>query len=279
MFFNLHGLIAAVLCVLAFKLAHDGWGEIKDRKRWIWLAISGMASLPAFFAAVYYLRVLPEWAWFYELRSWRGSEYFVVLSGVFAGAFAAALPRLLSPVVLFGLVVMALVPHAKPFLAPFPEGAWAGEWMDGVCLQSTPSTCGPASVATLLRMGGPEVSEAEVARAAHSYGGGTEAWYLARCVRSLGGKARFFIGGPGFESIRPPVMVGVKLGGSGHFIPVLAKDGDALILGDPLIGRDRVTMEEFRRRYEDTGFRMEIRLPGRSSKGLPDAGGDGNLGG
>lgn len=53
-------------------------------------------------------------------------------------------------------------------------------------------------------------------------------------------------------------MVGVKIGGAGHFIAVLDITEGHVTFADPLQGKERLSLVEFHRRYEFTGFHMII---------------------
>jgi ABC-type bacteriocin/lantibiotic exporter with double-glycine peptidase domain len=147
----------------------------------------------------------------------------------------------------------------KPFIGPIPSGELSDEWSDGVCMQSTLSTCGAASLATVLTFLGEVANEAELAKEAHSYRGGTEAWYLARAARARGFGVRFEIAS-GFAGEGDfPAVVGVRLGVVGHFIPILRREGAQFLVGDPIRGRELLSKEELQERYDFTGFSMRIR--------------------
>jgi len=66
----------------------------------------------------------------------------------------------------------------------------------GVCLQTTYSTCGPASSASLLQAFGQDASEQQLARESFTSKGGTEIWYLARAFRRRGFRTNFVIQSP-----------------------------------------------------------------------------------
>ena len=53
-------------------------------------------------------------------------------------------------------------------------------------------------------------------------------------------------------------MVGVRIGGYGHFIAVLDVSGNELTYVDPLSGKTRLPVSEFLMRYEFTGFHMIV---------------------
>ena len=255
---NVAGVAAVALSVAVFAWAY----RLLVKRSWkVRLAVFGIFSLlsiPALLFAVYYVHILPETAWFYTLRSWTGSEFLILFAGVAAGAAASLLPRILLGIPLFGLIGAGVLPYLKPVLGPLPDSAFTETWKDGVCMQSTPSTCGPATVSTILKRLGAEASEREAARAAHTYAGGTEAWYLARYVREKGFSPRFVFGRPFSVAAGLPAMVGTQIGGVGHFVAILAADGDTLTIADPLSGEERMTMADFQRRYQFSGFAMVV---------------------
>ena len=230
---NRLGAMAVLLSVVAFAVTYVCLHGRPLKVRLGWLLAFTLLSIPSLLFAVYYLHVLPEQAWFYTLRSWTGTEFLVVFLGCASGAVASLLPRILFPVPLAFMVVLAAIPYAKQLIAPISDRDLHEVWQGDVCRQSTPSTCGPASVCTILKRLGGNPSEPVVARAAFSYAAGTEAWYLARYIRSEGYTARFDFRQTFTPSVGLPAMVGVRLGSVGHFIAVLEVNGDQVSYGDP----------------------------------------------
>jgi hypothetical protein len=255
---NLLGATAVVCSVLAFALTYHRLHQRRLAFRLASLCVFAILSIPSVLFAVYYLHVLPERAWFYTLRSWTGTEFLVIFLGCAAAAAASLLPRLLLGVPLFGLLALGVVPYIKPLIAPLPDSAFHELWKGDICLQSTPSTCGPAAVASILRRLGAQTSEEATARAAFTYAGGTEAWYLARYVRGMGFVPRFDFRRTYSASAGAPAVVGVRFGGVGHFIAVLDISDDQVTYTDPLHGQRRMTLSQFQRHYEFTGFHMVI---------------------
>jgi hypothetical protein len=240
---NFIGWAAVCVSVIAFKVAFHRLKPLAPKWRFGGFVLFGFLGIPALLFALYYLHFLPEQTWFYELRSWRGSEFLAVPLGASAGCLATLFPRKLLGLLLIFSITTTAVPYIKPMLAPLPSGAYQDQWSGDACLQSTPSTCGPASIATILKHQGLASSEREIARRAFTYAGGTEAWYLARHVRSLGMNAHFDFR-PGLpENMILPALVGVRLGGFGHFIPVISRDGDRLTIADPLHGMETITVD------------------------------------
>lgn len=258
---NFLGLAAVISSVIAFAATFTILRSRKAGVRALFLCGFAALSVPALWFDVYYLHILPEREWFYVLRSWPGSEFLVVFPGCAGGALAALLPRVLLVLPLSALLVAGLVPYVKPLAGPIPAGAFRDHSEGDICLQSTPSTCGPASVTTILRKLGVRATEEEVARAAFSYAGGTEAWYLARYVRSRGLSPEFVFRRNFSLTDERPAMVGVRLGSVGHFIAVLDYQDDKVTIADPLRGEERLSLAELNRRYQFTGFCMIIRRP------------------
>lgn len=258
MFVNLPGLVAAMLAAMVFFAAWAYGRRCSMAKRLFLLAIFGLLSVPSILFAVYYLHVLPETEWFYELRAARGSEFLALFAGASGGFCASLLPRLLLALPLAGVIGLSLLPYAKPMLSPLDPAIVQDRWKDGACLQSTTSTCGPASLCTILRSLGVEATEAEVARAAHSYTGGTEAWYLARVAREKGVRARFEFANGDIEKAELPAIMGVRIGGYGHFIVVLGIKEGMVTFVDPLEGKHAMPIGDFRKRYSFTPFRLVV---------------------
>jgi hypothetical protein len=76
------------------------------------IAVGILAAAPAVLFASYYLRLLDNTAWFYNLRALP----YVELAGAGAGLLAGVLQgRVAVPA---GALLLILVPHLKPLLAP-----------------------------------------------------------------------------------------------------------------------------------------------------------------
>lgn len=258
------GVICAAGAIVAFFLSYILGRKIPAAKRG-WLALLALVlALPGASFSAYYAHLVEVPEWYYEFRSWRGTEGLLVFIGVAGGLIAASLGAVFRILPLLGVVAFVSVPFVKPFLGPFPDGALRDLWSGEVCLQSTYSTCGAAAAASLLRKHGLAATEAEIAREAYSYQGGTEVWYLARAVRRRGLKATMHVreGLPDFfhDTTRSfmPCIVGVKFGGTGHFIALLSRDGDEFHVGDPLRGSEMLDVDELRDRYQYSGFWMEV---------------------
>lgn len=261
-FINLRGLFVSSGVFFFFGFIYSlvkSWGR---KARLVALLVTLVLSLPAFAFTLYYFHILPEKAWFYELRSWNHSEDLMLLAGGFMAVLASFFRRWMLPLWLVLLGGIAIAPFAKPLLAPLPVASLKDEWQGRACMQSTYSTCGPASVTTILRLlGDAKATEREAALACYSYMGGTEAWYLARYVRSRGLRARFDFREGLAPDVHLPAVAGVRTGMAGHFIALLGREGDVYVVADPLLGEERMTLDEMRQRYEFTGFFMVVEKP------------------
>lgn len=262
MHLNPLGLLSVAASVAGFELSYVFLRNRPVAMRVACFTGLALLTIPSVLFAVYYLHILPERAWFYELRSLRGSEFLNIFLGLAAGGFATFFRRWLRIPLMGAVTIFAATPYIKGFAGSIPDDSFGDRWDGVACLQTTPSTCGPASVCTILKWHGTDQTERVVARAAYSYSGGTEAWYLARFVRDLGFTAQFKFGRGLPDPQDLPAIAGVRMGGYGHFIAILAIEGDMIHYADPLNGEARETRDIFLRRYELSGYRMQIREPG-----------------
>ena len=252
------GIIAMIAGVTAFVGCYAALRPRCLATRLKVLTVCALPAIPSVLFATYYLHILPEWAWFYTLRSWPGSEFLVVFLGMFTGTVASLMPRLLLGLPLSALLAFAAIPYIKPIIGPLKDSELTELWDDDICRQSAPSTCGPASVATIIRHLGGNPSEHAAARAAYTYDGGTEAWYLARYVRSMGFVPRFAIRKTFTPEIGQPALVGVRFGSVGHFIAVLDISDNQVTFADPASGLIRMPINKFLHHYDFTGFHMVV---------------------
>ena len=259
-------LFGALICfVIGLKVSL--WSRLTSQLIG-WSALALGLALPALLFVIYYTHNLDRAAWFYNFRAAPYTELTASGIGFGAGLTAALVSqmsqlreaRLLKPLVpvlvVFGTGLILLVPYVKPFVAPL-RISLQDKWSDGVCLQSTPSTCGPCSAATLLKHFGINASEHELAQECYSYGGGTENWYIARALRRRGLNTEYVITPPQPEKLRFPSIAGVQgggPGGGGHFIAILGQNGNRYVIGDPIGGKSIVTIAQLRARYYVTGF-------------------------
>lgn len=256
--------VAVILFWLGHKLHRATQNSALQPAVWI-LAL--VAAFPGFIFALYYTKLLGEPLWLYRFRALPGTELAAAGLGLPAGALQACRnksPRFKKLIGAAGLPLIfaftLCAPHLKPLLRLLRLPATSNGWSDGVCRQSTPSTCGPASAATLAKLAGVELDEHVLARESFTSERGTENWYLARTLRRHGLTAEFLELPPNATELPYPAIAGVKLSyGTGHFIPILARDGTNYIVGDPMQGREAKSLAELREEYQFTGFFLIVK--------------------
>ena len=253
------GFVAVILSIIAFIVGYRFGLKQAVLKKWRLTIIAGLLALPGLSFSIYYFHLFPETSGYYHFRSILGTELLIVFIGLAGGLLASLMPRVLLALPFLCVMIFSVVPFLKPLVGPLKDDEMRDLWSDDICMQSISSTCGAASVATILKSLGLNVTEKEVARDAFSYTGGTEAWYLARAVRSRGCVAAFYCDKGLNKGTKLPAVIGTRLhSGLGHFIAVLEMKGDHYVVGDPMEGRAMLTMEQLQKRYEFTGFSMYI---------------------
>ena len=264
MSYNYFGLVCFVFSLVAFFAAFKLFQDRNLLLRILALVIATLAALPGLSFSFYYTHLLQETEWYYQFRSLRFSELCIIPIGIAGGIFASLIPRILLIAPLLAVALAAFVPFAKPILRPLKIDSKQERWIDDLCLQSTQSTCGPASLATILKSLGIDegISESKLARQAHTYAGGTEAWYLARIARNRGADAKFRFQDKGLStSPNWPAIIGVKVGHIGHFITILDYDSarNLFLVGDPFRTKKWLSPQQLESIYSEfTGFYLEI---------------------
>ena len=202
-------------------------------------------------------------------RSLPFAELLVALAAPLAGVFSAGLAakktqsvskRIIYRGSLVGVLLYISLPFIKPLLMPLPNHIISNQWVDGVVLQTTPSTCGPSSMATILNHYGVKDSEANITKQVFSSLTGTENWYLARYAQSQGFQYQF-LHEPELNKVPTPSIIGVKLGRAGHYITLLDHKNGTYLIADSLSGLQPMTLEEFNRKYLYNGFVLHVKLP------------------
>ena len=227
-----------------------------------------IAAVPAFLFAVYYVGVLGEAGWFYSFRALPGSEFSACGIGLLAGWFQTMRNQIqrISKQVSAGFIPFILLlcvgaPYLKQIFLRPDWNNFSDSWSEGVCLQSSESSCGPASAATLLKLFGKPATEREIAQESFTSRRGTENWYLIRTLRRHGLNAFYSIGRSNQTGLPFPSIVGVRLGdnsGTGHFIAILGRSGNRYVVGDPLSGRKELDEAQLQNRYYFTGFSIVV---------------------
>jgi len=265
----------AAMAILLYWAGKKDWLVNRIyRYRIVGIGLTMAAAAPALLLATYYYHWLDNAAWFYAFRSARFTELPAAGIGLSAGMITqvsgqyfckrqmSALGAFLSVILALLCVLILIIPYVKPVLLPLSLPL-QDRWSDGICIQTTPSTCGPASTATILRQYGWQVTEEQLAKECYSCGTGTENWYMARAMLRRGLIVNYLIAPRQSDELPYPAIAGTGAGGtgSGHFIAILGKDkaGQRYIVGDPVSGRLVLDKNALRRRYSFTGFFMVVR--------------------
>jgi len=227
-------------------------------------------AVPGVLFTVYYLHFFDQAKWFYQFRALPFTELSAAGLGLLVGIlFDSAqrqhwLSQAFSPVVLLALLLWLLIPYVKPIFYSVDFADFEDRWSNGICLQTTPSSCGPASAATLLKAAGYSVSERQLAQECFTSKSGTENWYIARALRRRGFKVNYLITAVKSGYLPYPALAGVQLNnGWGHFIVVLDETECCFIIGDPLVGKRILEKHKLAQYYNFTGFFMQVKFPSR----------------
>jgi hypothetical protein len=227
------------------------------------LFVAGVVlAAPGFLFVFYYTHLLDNAAWLYKFRILPFTEFLPAGVGFLAGTLNSWFEpesfgqKLLVP---SALAVLVLIPFVKPLLDPIELGRLRDRCEGEVCMQSTFSTCGPSSAATLLKAFGVDASEKRLADECLTSRGGTEIWYIARAFERRGYRAQVVIQPKENLSLPSPAIAGVVLpGGAGHFIAIMTETSDDVTIGDPMKGKLIVRKADLKNYYHFTGFFLVI---------------------
>lgn len=224
--------------------------------------LAAVLCLPGLSFILYYAHLMREAWWYIEFRSVPGIEVLSACWGLFFGLLATWLTpvrwpffrRVIPSLARVCTLLLIAVPFLKPILYPAERYERLQDRWDGVvCCQTTGSTCGPASLATIFRYFGARTTEREIARDCYSSASGTELWYLLRYARNHGLRVRY-LRPASFAEVPVPALVGVTLGDpraarAGHFVTLIGTHGDTFTIGDPLTGANTVRADDLPSSY------------------------------
>ncbi|WP_159567192.1 cysteine peptidase family C39 domain-containing protein [Budvicia diplopodorum] len=276
---------ALVLSPLLFFTSAKLLSKIKSRsgkRRYIAITFM-MALISLSIPAAYLSDAIGEHPGYAQFRVLAYSELLVCLSAPFVGVVGVGIASVLLKAsgkrwlkrgiylfCLFTVLGYTSLPFVKQLAKPrpfYPNAATIGNrWIDGIALQTTPSTCGPASLATILARYGSGETEANIAEQAYSSSRGTENWYLARYAAKLGYRYHFLTE-LNLAKVPTPSIIGVnvkrinragKPSRAGHFITLLDSHDGYYLIADSLSGLHRLTAEQFDRKYYYRGFVLHI---------------------
>jgi hypothetical protein len=136
---------------------------------------------------------------------------------------------------------------------------------EGICLQTTGYSCGPASAATLLHHYGVQATEDEMAQLCVTRGGGvrsagtSDAGILRGLRHKLGYRGRAVISTPACDQIPVPALVAIQLNPQvGHCILVSKVERDEVKVIDPMFGRGSMVRGQFERMWQKAAIHVEV---------------------
>lgn len=139
---------------------------------------------------------------------------------------------------------------------------------NGICLQSTDYTCGPAAAVTALRKLDFPAEEGQVAILSFtSDSAGTPPDMLAEALQKQYGSAGLRAHCRNFKDLSELRRAGLTLAVikynwlSDHWITVFEVTDSEVVVGDPLLGLVRLSHADFRKRWRFVGIVLERKLP------------------
>lgn len=139
---------------------------------------------------------------------------------------------------------------------------------DGICLQSTAYTCGPAAAVTALRKLRLPAEEGRIAiLSCTSNQEGTPTDMLADGLQNEYGKAGLVVKCRVFKNVSELKQAGLTLAVirysllEDHWVTVLEVNRSEVIVGDPLAGLTRLSYDEFCKRWRFIGIVLRREMP------------------
>lgn len=158
------------------------------------------------------------------------------------------------------VIILMLPIYIYPIIYPV-ETNFLDRWKDGVCLQSSPESCGPASVATMLRYYNIIKTEEEISPGVYLSKMGTDLWHLARYFRKYGLKVEIFPVSDKPEDIPVPCLAMVfqeNSQGFNHCIVIFNKTRTTYTIGDPQYGLFTWPKSRVFQQYQFQGFIIHV---------------------
>ncbi|PHR33287.1 MAG: peptidase C39 [Fluviicola sp.] len=236
--------ISVILTIILFFVGTQFIKRFKKSKyKSIFLVFSFLFAIPGLSMVTYYMHLIESPNWYITFRAIPGIECMNSLIGLFLGMIISNKKFLALSFSIF----LVIIPYAKPIVRPININSET-KWIDDVCIQSTYASCGPSSLATILKAKNINTTEREIAANAFTCSSGTEIWYLLRYATKKG--LNFSCNQiHEIEQVKTPCIIGTEISNIGHFITVLEKNKDEYIIGDPLIGRIKLTKKQFNQKY------------------------------
>ncbi|HEV2692796.1 MAG TPA: cysteine peptidase family C39 domain-containing protein [Verrucomicrobiae bacterium] len=259
----------SLLCALAG--AGLGWWFSRQRSPYCMIGYFIPAVLMVVFIVAFYVPALlftPPVSWLMM-----GLKKFAVFGFIASMILTTALSRLSKgrDRSMVCLLMSAIVFYMAiwPFLAPAVDrkqlaGLKTSLDDNGICLQTTDHTCGPASAVTALRKLGLPADEGQMAiLSCTSFQEGTPPDLLADAMQREYGKDGLAVKCRAFKNIAELKQAGltlavVKYGFMvDHWVTVLEVTDSEVVIGDPLGGLGRMSYDEFLKRWRFIGIVMQ----------------------
>jgi hypothetical protein len=199
-----------------------------------------------------------------------GRREFVIFSLAIPMLFGTLIPKLARKREKILISIMMVIASFLFFVIPFMSPALVRHKLenlltvfsdDGVCLQTTNYTCGPAAAVTALAQFGIEAQEGELAVLAYSSPQmGTADDLLARAIEKKYGSEGIRCSYRYFDSIEQlklncPTIAVIKYSFFvDHYVTILDVTEDKVAVADPIGGRLEYTYEQFRDKWRFVGI-------------------------
>jgi Peptidase C39 family len=199
-----------------------------------------------------------------------GRKKFALLGFVAAMVLATPLSRLPHKrdrvVLILFIAAVVFVSSIWPFLAPVFNRRELTQLHtrinpDGICMQNTGYTCGPAAAVTVLRRLGFPAEEGEIALLSDtSSATGTPPDLLAEALRQKYGNGGLNVNYRFFKNIEELRQAGLVLAVVkfsfmvDHYVAVLKVDDSTVTVGDPLNGLETISRQKFREQWRFCGI-------------------------
>jgi predicted double-glycine peptidase len=258
--------------LIAFPLlAFGGWfagRRLALHRRWWVLVVAGFALFAVVIAGhrVPRLSVIPPMSWTISpaMNPFLMTAAIALVFGILLPKLAPGRARPAARIVLvamtiyYGLLPPALVLASRLYLERIPTRFD----LNRVCRQSTSYTCGPAAAVTCLMKIGIDARESDLAvRAQSTPSFGTDAPRLAAAVNDRFPEIRCVYGYfDSLDAIPLPAVADCMLPRiGGHYVALLEVNGEYVVVGDPLSGRQKLSRGQFMQEWKGTAIAFERR--------------------
>ncbi|HZL13092.1 MAG TPA: cysteine peptidase family C39 domain-containing protein [Verrucomicrobiae bacterium] len=205
-----------------------------------------------------------------------GRKKFTILGFVAAMVLATPLSRLPRKrdrtVIVSFIVATIFVSSIWPFLTPMFNRSQLAQLhtridADGVCLQNTGYTCGPAAAVTALRRLGLPAEEGEIAILSQTSSfTGTPPDLLAEALQQRYGRDGLIVDYRFFKNLDELQKAGLTLAVVkfsfmvDHYVTVLKVSDSAVTVGDPLSGIQIISRGEFLNQWRSCGIVLKKKI-------------------